>query len=1098
MAAAPLFADSVVLANRFRIVRFIGAGGMGEVYEAVDEELGCAVAIKTLSAALQSDGDAVSRLKREVRLARKITHPNVCRTFDVVHHTVNTTASRDVLIVTMELLSGTTLAQRLRDEGPVDASLALHIADHVLSGLAAAHDAGVLHRDLKSSNIMLVPGSSPALRAVITDFGLAARWGDSTTTLTEMSDGPFAGTPAYMAPEIVEGQDATPQSDIYSLGVVLFEMVTGRLPFEADSPIATAALRLTHDAPPLDSLVPGIAGHWQAIVSGCLSRERATRFKSASDVLDSLHSGRGRSGTARRRAAKVGVTVALLGAALTLPASRYCASPREDPPTAPTPFTAAVRSVAVLGFTQVSGSSETAWLSTALSHALATELATTASLQSISTESVERARAELSLMAADSYARDTLIRLRQLLDVDLVVLGSFVTLPGSPRPIRFDVRVQDTTTGSTIAWLSETGTEAQLFDLLSRCGERLRSALGLEARTKQQGASLRAALPETVEGGRLYAESLARLQRLDPAGAKAKLGELLALEPDYPFAHAALARAHGLLGEDRESVEAAEEARRKSTGLERGDRLRLESELNVATRQWKQAAESYRALVAIHPEEYEYRLTLAEAQVRARDLDGARLTLDSLKNERHEDPRVTLLEASAAEASGDFKSGLESARAAAARTEAMGASLLTARARLSEGWALRNLGDSSGSMRANEAARALFATAGDFTGVARALVQIGGIHLDQADLSRAKRSYEDALSLARRTGNKRYTATAMLGLGNVFFEQGRLSEAGRVYSEVATAFESIGDLSSQATSLNNLASVYYELGEIARAAAADQQALEIRRMIGDRKGLALSLLNLGEVHLNAARLGEAQKHFDEARQLNQDMADRAELAHTLVGLARVSWVRNDIDLARTTLRESISIRQTLGLPVAVAEAKSVLAELELSSGQPRRALELAREAFSELQATAADSPELTAARATLVSALVAANELAEAANLVPRGDVSSIASLSSRLHVSISLARLDASRGRISQSIEALVSVETTARKGGLRVMAWESALQKAAVMAQGGRKTDARRTRERVRKEATALGATHYVVRATEQTAACRCDRIPVDWHTA
>jgi tetratricopeptide (TPR) repeat protein len=319
----------------------------------------------------------------------------------------------------------------------------------------------------------------------------------------------------------------------------------------------------------------------------------------------------------------------------------------------------------------------------------------------------------------------------------------------------------------------------------------------------------------------------------------------------------------------------------------------------------------------------------------------------------------------------------------------------------------------------------------------------------------------------------------MLGLANVLFDEGQLAKAGALYSDVASVYESIGDLSSQATSLNNRASVHYELGEIEQAAALDQQALEIRRSIGDKKGVALSLLNLGEVHLNAAHLSEAEKHYQEARLLNEEMGDRVEVAYTLVGLARLSWVRNDVDRARQMLRECIELRQSLGLTVAAAEARSILAELELSEGRVKLAVEEARRAFDEIKRTAADSREMTVARSTLIVALTAVGRSADAAGLFADSDESRIEGLSSRLHFSIARARLRASQGHASEAVRSLESVEKAARRGGLQVLAWESALAAAGVLLEGARPAEARRVLESVSKEAARLRATHYVVRA-------------------
>src|SRR5688572_22205280 len=203
---APRFAEGDVLAGRYRITRIAGAGGMGVVYEAEDLELGERVALKTLHAGAGATEREVARLRREVQLARRVTHPNVCRIYDAGRH-------ENVLFVTMELLEGATLSEHLSTHGRLSAGEAAAILRQLCAGLQAAHDAGVIHRDFKSGNVMLVRRGSDA-RAVITDFGLAR---ESASTLDALASqaGRIVGTPAYMAPEQIEGAEITAAVDIY-------------------------------------------------------------------------------------------------------------------------------------------------------------------------------------------------------------------------------------------------------------------------------------------------------------------------------------------------------------------------------------------------------------------------------------------------------------------------------------------------------------------------------------------------------------------------------------------------------------------------------------------------------------------------------------------------------------------------------------------------------------------------------------------------------------------------------------------------------------------------------------------------------------------
>ena len=256
------FPPGLLLAGRFRIAGFLGQGGMGDVYEAEDQELRERVALKTVRPAVLRVPGVIERFRREVQLARKVTHPNVCRLFDVFHHRPEAGVGGDeVAFFTMELLAGETLDKRLRRDGPMDEAEALPIVRQMADGLAAAHRVGVVHRDFKSANVMLVPEDGGA-RAVVTDFGLAHGAEALSGGLTLHGD--VLGTPEYMAPEQVTGGEITPKTDVYALGIVLYEMVTGSLPFLGESALATAAKRLREDPPPPRLKRPGLAPAWEA------------------------------------------------------------------------------------------------------------------------------------------------------------------------------------------------------------------------------------------------------------------------------------------------------------------------------------------------------------------------------------------------------------------------------------------------------------------------------------------------------------------------------------------------------------------------------------------------------------------------------------------------------------------------------------------------------------------------------------------------------------------------------------------------------------------------------------------------------------------
>src|SRR5262245_54138151 len=276
---ASLLRDDVI-ADRYRITRLIGRGGMGEVYEAEDLLLHERVALKILRGDLAGDASLRRRFHEEILLARRVTHPNVCRIFEVGTHAI---AGRPpVLFFAMELLEGNTLAARIR-AGRLTKDEAFPLAVQMADGLQAAHAAGIVHADFKCGNVVLVPQRDAGVRAVITDFGLAridpSRVSvDETRTLAEIR---LAGTLAYMSPEQLRGEQLTGASYIYSYCVVLFEMASGSLPFDDRDLIKAAMLKASGEPIPVRRKAPDIDRRWESAIARCLQRDPAHRFASA-------------------------------------------------------------------------------------------------------------------------------------------------------------------------------------------------------------------------------------------------------------------------------------------------------------------------------------------------------------------------------------------------------------------------------------------------------------------------------------------------------------------------------------------------------------------------------------------------------------------------------------------------------------------------------------------------------------------------------------------------------------------------------------------------------------------------------------------------
>lgn len=1072
--ASPESSAPELLAGRFRILRFLAQGGMGAVYEAEDLELREHVALKIVRPGLARDPQAMERFRREVQLARKVTHPNVCRTFDIgSHHD----AAGEVTFVTMELLAGETLAARLRRAGRLSVAEALPLAQQMSAALAAAHKAGVVHRDFKSANVVVVEETGET-RAVVTDFGLARGHGPLDAAPVT-GTGAIVGTPDYMAPEQVAGGEITPATDVYALGVVLYEMVTGVRPFAGDSPISVALKRLSEPAPSPRTPVPDLDARWEAVILRCLERNPADRFASAEDVARALSGEQLPPGRRVRRRRRL-QTAALLALVVVAAAAGYrvrvTRSPTDTGPSSAAPAAVKPRTaVAVLGFRNLSGRPETAWLSTALAQMLTTELSAGEKLRTIPGENVARMKVELSLADAESLAKDTLARVRTNLGTDLVVLGSYLALGKEEGgQIRLDVRLQDAVAGETIASIAETGTEAQFLDLVSRAGARLRAALSVGDLSPAEVQGLQASRPSSPGAARLYAEGLARLRLFDALAARDLLKKAVAAEPGYPLTHAALADAWATLGYDEDAKEEARKASELSERLSREDRLAVEGGYREATGEWEKAIEIYRTLWGFFPDNLEYGLRLARAQTSGGKGREAMRTLESLRKlppPASGDPRIDLGEAEAAASFGEHKRAVAAAMQAAANGSARGARLLVARAYLLEAYALESLGEQEQAVAEAEKAQQLYSEANDRGGVASALIRRAGPLWTRGDLDAAEKTVIEALGIAREIGDRRNMARALAYLGIVASERGDLRRAVAVSEEALVIFREVGHRRNTSKMLNNIGYASYRRGDLNTANTAYEEGLRIAREIADRDDVAFTVLGLGAVSLAAGDLAAARRSLEEAISEARSIGTKRAWSAGLFYRGQLLRLEDAQARARKSHEEALAIRKEIKEALTTAESQVAIARLLLEEGHPEQAEATARTALEAFRGKSTDGQAL--AGAALARALLAQGKTAEAQTAVAgaRALAAKSQDIHARLSVAIAAAQVLAAGGKTGEASQLLEAGLAEASKLGLVPWQHEIRFALGQVEIRAGRAAAGRVRLEVLEKEARTRG---------------------------
>jgi eukaryotic-like serine/threonine-protein kinase len=968
---APLPSIGQVLGH-YRIIEQIGAGGMGVVYRAHDEQLDRDVAIKVLPSGVLAEGPARKRFRKEALSLAKVNHPNIATIFEF-----GTQNGVDFLVT--EYVPGTTLDERL-SAGALPINEVIDLGAQLAEGLSAAHECGIIHRDLKPGNLRLTPGG----RLKILDFGLAQLIPqpselEITATLTESQE--ITGTLPYMAPEQLRGEIRDARSDLWAAGAVLYELATNKRPFpEMRSPMLINAILNTQPQPP-SKLNPLASSDLEKVIYKALTKDPTHRYQTARELgadLKRLTADGARLAIDHRILSWL-LTIA--GPALLvvfLALSWYFLQRGKHSGSAESSIKAR-HSVAVLGFKNLSAKPEQAWLSTALSEMLTTELAAGEKLRTIPGEDIARTKADLSLPDADSLGKETLMRLRKNLSTDFVVLGSYLDVgKESGGQIRLDLHLQDAVAGETVATLSETGTEGQLLDLVSRTGVQLREKLGVGQITPTEATGVKASIPSNTQVTRLYSEGVTRLRMGDALGARDLLDKAAALEPKFALAHSALAQALSLLGYDSMARAEAKRAFEMSANLSREDHLWIEGRYREIDREADKAVEIYRTLWGFFPDNLEYGLRLAGAQTDAGKAREALASVDAMRQRATAlDPRIDQAEANAAAGLGDFKRQQSAAATAAEKARQQGARFLQARALYSEGWAFLNLGQLTQAMKVAQESEQVSRSLGDRTGVGRVLYLAGSVRLNQGDLSGAIENFEQALSGARETGSKMGMSTAMNNIANTLLVRGDLVGAREMFEQARTIFHEIGDKDYEGYALTNVAAVLVEQGEWATAKNTSEQALKLFRELNDKDGLAFALTGIGSALDTHGDLAGAEQQYRDALDFAQEVSDKSISAYALYGLSNVLAMKGDLVAAKNRCLESVDIRNEIGEKANVAESRSRLAELLIEERNPKQSEASVRQALQQFRAEKLKDDEIRG-QAILAAALLAQGRKAEA------------------------------------------------------------------------------------------------------------------------
>ncbi|HEX4488755.1 MAG TPA: tetratricopeptide repeat protein [Terriglobales bacterium] len=897
------FKNGMVLAGRYEILDILGEGGMGAVYKAKDKELNRTVALKVIRPELARNTAIVDRFKQELRLSHQVTHKNVIRIYDLGE-------GEGVKFITMEFIDGKDLRSIIREKQKFSPEEAVEVMRQVCQALDAAHSVGVIHRDLKPQNIIRDTNG----RVLVMDFGLARTIGGDGMTMS----GALVGTMEYMSPEQALGKELDQRSDLFALGLIFYELLTGKMPFHAESAIASLLRRTQERAIPVSQHDASIPPALSDIVTKCLERDQAVRYQNVSEVLEDLEVWQGKRAAATIRIETSdkpwgqtikwqwlgGIAVALVLAVTGFVLRKTLFSPA--PVVAPI---GPAISLAIMPFHNSSGDPKLDWLGSSLSDMLSTDVGQSAQVRMVSADRLHQVLRDLQISSQSQVDVATLKRLADFTNADTVVYGQYVK---AGEQIRIDATVLDLRNDRSTVIKQDVASEKELLTGVDALAKSVREKLASNPQVLKD-LEAHALRPSTnsVQALREYDNGIQLARAGNNLDAQKQLEAATTDDPNFALAYSKLAQIYSALGYSDQAESASRKAVGFSDSLPAPEKYLIEANHARIMNDTTKAIAAYETLAKVNPGDMDTQLTLAGLYEQAGNFDAARKLLATVVSNDPNNADALLASGRVEIKASNPQEGLNFLSRASSLAIQLGNQQQDANIKQAMGIAYGMLNKPDEALRNYQASLEIKQKIGDKRGAAASLEQIASIQDATGKPDAALASYKQALKIRTEIGDKDGIGNTLIDMGSFYHDHGKGDDALKNFKQALGIETELQNQPNIALTKHNIGVNSIDKGDYQDGLTYLQQAYEIRQKLNVPEDTAETLHNLAEANAKLGQYDEALAQYLKAIELRRGMNDQRGVAIESESMALIFAAQGRYAAALASMRDALKIFQDI-------------------------------------------------------------------------------------------------------------------------------------------------------------------------------------------